>query len=114
MLAALGLGGHRPRDETAADGRRRRPHAGHGATRGPSGGAGVGPRLRPAVSHRWVQRVSDCLTDALWALGAAAAATGHRPGAETALDAAAAAALCAGHQDRPPAAPGTSEPPCGI
>ena len=31
--------------------------AGHGPTRGPSGRAGVGARLCPAVSHRWLQGV---------------------------------------------------------
>ena len=45
---------------------------------GPPRGAGVGPGLRPAVSHRWLSRVSDGLADALWALGAAATPPGHK------------------------------------
>src|SRR6266566_4317924 len=38
----------------------------------------------------------------------------QRPGAEATLDAAAAVTVGAGDQDRAPAAPGTSEPPCGV
>ena len=67
-------------------------HAGHGPTRGPPGRAGVGPRLRPAVSHRWLSRVSDGLADPLWALGAAATPPGHRAPPQAALDATATAA----------------------
>ena len=66
-----------------------RSHAGDGPTRGPPGRAGVGPRLRPAVSHRWLPGVSDGLADPLWAVGAAATPPGHRPRAQAALDAAA-------------------------
>src|SRR5882762_4661481 len=63
----------------------------------------VGPGLRPAVSDRWLSRVHDGVADALWALGAAPTTPRRRPHAHAALDTAAAAALCAGDQDRTPA-----------
>ena len=83
-----------------------RSHPGDGPTRCPPGRAGVGPRLCPAVSHRWLSGVYDGLADPLWALGAAATPPGQRPGAQAALDAPAAVALRAGGQDRAPPAPG--------
>src|SRR5256885_8260796 len=43
----------------------------HGATCGPSGRAGVGARLCPVVSHRWVQRLSDRAAHPLRAVGTA-------------------------------------------
>ena len=53
-LAPLGLGGDRSGEQTAAGDRRRGPHAGDGAARGPSGRPGVGAGLCPAVSDRWL------------------------------------------------------------
>src|SRR4029453_19682331 len=99
-VAAVGLGRAGPREQAAAGDRRGQAHACHGPTHGPSHHAGPGPRLRSAVSHRWLSGVSDGLADALWVLGAVGAPAGPRPCAETALDAAAPAALCAGDQDR--------------
>src|SRR5207244_11117505 len=81
---------------------------------GPSGGAGVGPRLRPAVSDRWLSGVYDRLADPLWAVGAARTPARTRPGAETALDAPARAALCAGGQDRAAPAVGGRDAPRGV
>src|SRR5207249_2260251 len=60
----------------------------------------LAPDLCPAVSHRWVQGVSDGLADPLWILGAITAPAGARPSAQAALDAAPAAALGASGQDR--------------
>src|SRR2546428_235783 len=60
----------------------------------------LAPDLCPAVSHRWVQGVSDGLADPLWILGAITAPAGARPSAQAALDAAPAAALGASVQDR--------------
>src|SRR5215510_15490328 len=91
-LPALGLGGHGPRLETPAGDRRREPHAGHGATRGPSGGAGVGSWLYPLVSHRWLQGVHDRVADALWPVGPGATPPGARPRTEAPVDASARAA----------------------
>src|SRR2546427_12191696 len=87
-----------PGEQIVAGHRHGQSHAGHGPTRGPSGGAGVGPRLRPAVPHRWVQGVSDSLADPLWAVGAAPTTPKHRPHAQAALDAPAWSALRAGGQ----------------
>ncbi len=53
--------------------------AGHGATRGPSGGAGAGPGLCPALPDRWLQRVRHRAADALRPVGAARPPAGHRP-----------------------------------
>ena len=68
--------------------------------------AGVGARLCAAVSDRRLQGVHDGVADPLRPVGAAATPPGHRPRAQAALDAAAAAALCAGDQDRAAPAPG--------
>src|SRR6266849_4724630 len=105
-LTALGLGGYRPRHQAAADDRRRRPHAGHGARRGASGGPGAGVRLCPAVPDGWLQGVCDGAADALWAVGAARTASGHRASSQAPLDAPPWSALCAGDQDGTPAALG--------
>src|SRR5215468_440038 len=63
----------------------------------------------PAVSDRWVQGVSDGLTDPLWALGAAVSASGQRSHAQAALDAAAAVALRASGQDHAAPASGADQ-----
>src|SRR3989442_1460101 len=110
-FSSLGLGGTRPRDQTAADHRRWGPHAGHGATCGPSGRAGVGARLCAVVPHRWLQGVYDGAADTLRPVGPACAPAGTRPYAETALDASARAALCAGGQDRAASPSGPREVP---
>src|SRR5712691_5499363 len=86
-LAALGMGGTRPRHQTAAENRRRGPHAGDGAMRGPSGRAGVGARLCAVVPHRWLQGVHDGAADTLRPVGRACAPAGPRPCAATPLDA---------------------------
>src|SRR5712692_11235469 len=103
-LAALGLVVYRPHHEAAADDRRRRPHAGHGARGGASGGPGAGARLCPAVPDGRIQGVHDGTVNALWALGTANTPAGTRPSAQAPLDALARAALCAGGQDGAPAA----------
>src|SRR5262249_41613294 len=46
-VPTLGVGGDRSGHQAAADDGRRRPHAGHGAERGPPGGPGAGARLLP-------------------------------------------------------------------
>src|SRR5262249_59398252 len=94
------MGGTRPRHQTAADARRRGPHAGHGATRGPPGRPGAGAGLRAAVPHRWVQGVYDRPADALWAVGAAIAPASTRASAQAALDAPPAVALRTSGEDR--------------
>src|SRR5712692_9381359 len=67
-----------------------------------------------AVSHRWFSRVPDGLADPLWALGAAATPPGQRAQPQAALDAAAAATLRPGDQDRAASAPGGREAPRGV
>src|SRR5712691_7864636 len=98
----------------AAGHRRGQSHAGPGPTRGPSGGAGVGPRRRPAVSDRWLSGVSDSLADPLWAVGTAPTTPKQRPHAQAALDAPAWSALRAGGQDRAAPAPGRRDAPRGV
>ena len=80
---------HRPGDQAAPGARRRRPHAGHGAARGPSGGAGAGAGLCAALPDRRLQGVRHRAADALRPVGAAGTPAGHRPCAQAALDAAA-------------------------
>src|SRR5260370_25894184 len=99
-IAPVGLGGPGPREQVGAGDRRGRAHPGPGPTRSPSGGADIGPRLRPAVPHRWVQGVSDSLADPLWVLGAAVTPPGQRATPQAALDATAPTPLCASDQDR--------------
>src|SRR5215831_156 len=82
--------------------------------RGPSGRTGVGPRLCPAVSHRWLSGVRDGAADALWALGPGAPPPGERAKSQATLDAAAAAALRAGGQDGAAAPSGRREAPGGV
>ena len=74
----------------------------------------LAPDCAPLFLTDGFQGVSDGLADPLWALGAAAAPPGHRPYAQAALDAAAAAALCAGGQDRAAPAPGRRAAPRGV
>src|SRR5262249_21668369 len=88
--------------------------AGHAPTGGPSGGAGVRPRLRSLVSHRWVSRVYDGRADPLWALGPATTPPGQRAIPQAALAAPAWAALCASHQDHTPPAAGSRQAPDGV
>src|SRR5438093_8802038 len=108
-LSPLGVGGHRPGDQTAVGDRRGRAHLSDGAALRPPRYAGVGARLRPAISDRWVPGVSDGLTDPLWALGAAVSASGQRSHAQAALDAAAAVALRASGQDHAAPASGAAQ-----
>ncbi len=110
-LTPLGLGRARSGHHTAADDRRRGPHAGQGATRAPSGRAGGGARRCPVVAHRWVQRRSERAAHPLRAVGTAPASIRHRASAHVPLDAPAAAALGAGDQDRAAPAPGAGAPP---
>src|SRR5262249_30580443 len=84
-----GLGRDGPREQAPAGDRRRPAHPGPGPTRGPPRRAGLSPRLRPALSHRWLARVYDRLADPLWALGAARAQADTRPYPQAALAAAA-------------------------
>src|SRR2546430_17167744 len=94
--------------------RRWRAHAGHGSTRGPSGGAGLGPRLRSAVSDGRVSGVSNRLTDPLWALGAVATPPGQRAIPQAALAAPPPAPLCASGKDGAAPAPGARDAPRGV
>src|SRR5262249_27133354 len=92
-VAPVGVGGDGPREQTAAGDRCRGSYPHDGPTRGPPRRAGLGPRLRPPVSHGWLSRVHDGLGDPLWVLGAAATPPGARPYPQAALDAAAPTAL---------------------
>src|SRR5260370_8728660 len=58
-IAPVGLGGPGPREQVGAGDRRGRAHPGPGPTRSPSGGADIGPRLRPAVPHRSEEHTSE-------------------------------------------------------
>src|SRR5439155_13110808 len=113
-FAALGLGGYGPREQVAAGAQHGRPHAGHGATRGPSRGSGAGARLRAPVPHGWLQGVYDRAAHPFRALGTAHSLPNHRADAQATLDVSAAAVLCAGDQDRAPPAAGAREPPRGV
>ena len=81
--------------------------AGHGTRHGASRGAGVGPRLPPAVSDRRFHRVGDGAVKPLWILGAAGAPAGPRSSAEAPGDATAPATLGAGGAVVP------AQTPCG-
>src|SRR5439155_3065281 len=70
--------------------------------------------LYAVVSHGWLAGIHDGAADALWAVGAARTPARTRPGAETALDAPARAALCAGGQDRAAPAVGGRDAPRGV
>ena len=113
-LAALGLDGDRPAEQAAAGDRGRPAHAGDGPAHRPSGRAGTRAWLRPAVSDGRVEGIYDRVAEPFRLLGAACALPGHRPGAQAALDAAARAALCAGHQNDAAPAPGTRQSPGGL
>src|SRR5215475_3252659 len=97
-FAPLGVGGTRSGEQVAPDDRCRRAHADDGARRGPSGRTGARARLCPVVSDRWVQGVYYGAADPFQPLGAVATPPGHRSRTQAALDAPAAAALCAGRQ----------------
>src|SRR3989442_402303 len=59
----------RPREQSTPRHRGRRAHSGDGSTRGPPRRAGLGARLCPAVSHRWVAGVHEGVADPLWPVG---------------------------------------------
>ena len=90
------------------------PHPGDGAARGASGDPGVGARLCAAVFDRRVQGVRDGVTGPFWPLDATGAAPGQRPDAQTALDAAARAALCPGGEVVPAPAHRGRQTPGGV
>jgi len=71
----------------------------------------LAPGCVPPVSDGRIQGVYHRVTDALWPVGPATTPPSRWPGAATALDAAAAAALCTGGQDRAAPAPGRRAAP---
>src|SRR5262249_8397174 len=75
---------------------------------------GVGPRLRPTVLNGWLQGVYDGAADALWTVDAPATPPGPRSCAEAALDAAAAAPVCPGSEDRAAPTPGAGAASRGL
>ena len=98
----------------AAGAQHRRPHAGHGATRGPSGGPGAGAGLRTPFPDRWLQGVYDRAAPPWRAVGAPAAAPRHRSGSQAPLAAAARAAGCPGGEAQAAPARGRRQAPCGV
>jgi hypothetical protein len=74
----------------------------------------LAPDLGAAVCDRWLQGVHNGPADALWAVGAARTASGHRASAQAPLDAYAAVALCAGSQDGTAPALGGRDAPRGV
>src|SRR5947199_3648305 len=61
-----------------------------------------------------VPGVSDGLTDPPWAVGAATAPAGARPGTQAAVAATPTIAVRASRQDRTPPSPGAGEAPRGV
>src|SRR5262249_54279464 len=67
-----------------------------------------------AVCDGWLQGLHDGVADTFWLLETAGAPSAHRPSAQTAVDALATIALCAGHQNHAPAAPRADAPSGGL
>ena len=74
----------------------------------------LGAGLCPAVFDRWPQGVRHGIPDPFWPLDATGAAPRQRPAAQTALDAPARAALCAGGEVVPAPAHRRRQVPGGV
>ncbi|HEV8716388.1 MAG TPA: hypothetical protein VGX03_26650 [Candidatus Binatia bacterium] len=98
-LTALGVDGDRSGHQAAPDYRRWGPDAGHGAKRGPPSRPDAGTRLCAALPDRRLQGVCHSAPHSLRPVGAAATPQRQRATPQAALDAAAAAPLCAGGED---------------